>query len=115
MPSIDSQQLLNDIKNAANTVLSADLSSLQGFSERQLLAIAQQAVLVADGIQSGQISAATRDFFLNSLSDMVDSFNATLRGLTAAVLEQLWNSIVTTVWQAISRACGVVLTAPVSH
>jgi hypothetical protein len=110
--AIDVDQLVLEIKNAASQILNKDVSTIRGFSERQLKAIAQQAALVAAGIASGQITDETKDFFLDSLEDMARNYLNTLRGLTTVTIEKIWNAAVTVIWKAISTATGIALPLP---
>ncbi|WKE67127.1 hypothetical protein PVT67_07795 [Gallaecimonas kandeliae] len=116
MAAIDINQLLTSIKTATNQVLNQDIATIKGFSDRQLKDIGQQAITVAEGITTGQITEATRDFFLNSLKDMVKNFLATLEGLVVVTIEKLWNAMVGAIWGAIngaiSAATGLVLPLP---
>lgn len=109
---INVPQLLDDIKNAASTVLKKDLTSIRGFSERQLKAIAQQAAFVGAGIVSGDITDETRDFFLDNLEDMALNFVNVLRGIIQATIQKLWNAIVAVLWKAIETAAGISLPVP---
>lgn len=114
MPSneIDINALMNDMKAAASEVLEKDVTTLRGFSERQLKAIAQQTSLVAMGIASGQITEETRDFFLDSLEDMARNFANTLRGLMMVTIEKVWNAVVGVLWKAIEGVTGLLIPAP---
>ena len=103
--------LIDDIKNTASGILSKDVSTVRGFSERQLHGIATQAALVASGIASGQIDDSTRDFFLDQLVELAKNFVNTLVGLMLATIERLWNAIVSVLWNAISRATNIQLQA----
>ncbi len=104
---IDTTQLINDMKDAATQILNKDVTTLRGFSERQIKAIAQQSELVATGIVSGQITEETREFFLDSIEDMALNFAKTLRGLLMITIEKVWNAIVGVVWNAIEAATGL--------
>lgn len=110
--SIDLNQIITDIKTAASGVLGMDVSSIRGFSERQLKAIAQQTTYVAFGIETGQITGDMEAFFLDSLEDMALSFVRTLRGLVAVTVEKVWNAIVGVLWKAISKAANIALPTP---
>jgi hypothetical protein len=110
--AIDVSQLIEDIKNAASQVLNKDVSTLRGFSERQVKAIAQQAAFVEKGILSGGITDETRDFFLDSLEDMALNFVKTLRGLMMVTIEKVWNAIVGVIWKAIETSTGITLPKP---
>ena len=63
MAGIDVNALVADIKSAAKGVLSRDVSTLRGFAEEQVKAIAQQAAIVAAGIADSSIGPDIRDFF----------------------------------------------------
>lgn len=102
-------QLIADIKDVATQVLNADISTVRGFSERQVKAIAQQAAYVAAGIACGEITEETRDFFLDSIEDMADNFVKTLRGLASVTIEKIWNGVIGVIWKAISGATGLVI------
>lgn len=104
---IDVPQLMNDMKQAASQVLDKDVSSLRGFSERQVKAIAQQADLVAMGIANGGITEETQEFFLDNIEDMALNFAKTLRGLLMVTVEKVWNAIVSVIWKYIEAAAGI--------
>lgn len=115
MAAINVDQLVADIRAAATPILNKDLATVRGFSERQLMALAQQAALVSAGIASHQIMDDTREFFLHGLEQMTQSFLDTLQGLFMATLEKLWNAIVGVVWNTINgaiAATGIVLPVP---
>ena len=111
--AIDIQQLTADIKTAATDILRADVTTFKGFSERQVKAIAQQSALVEIGIQTGQITDETKDFFLDGLEDMALNFVRTLRGLLMVTIEKVWNAIVGAIWKAIQASIpGITLPVP---
>ena len=110
--SIDIDQLIGAMKQAATDVIGQDVSELRGFSERQLKAIAKQAELIAAGVISGEIDEDLRDFFLDALEDMALNFAKTLRGLVMVTIEKVWNAVVGVLWGAISQATGLNLSAP---
>jgi len=104
---IDTVQLAEDIKLAASQILEKDVTTIRGFSDRQITAIAQQTELVTFGISTGQITEETREFFLDSIEDMVLNFARTLRGLLMVTIEKVWNAVVSVIWQAIDAATGL--------
>lgn len=106
---LDVNQLVEDMKTAASNVLETDVSTLRGFKERQLRAIAQQASLVAAGIKNGEITEETREFFLDGIEDMALQFVKTLRGLLMVTIEKVWNAILNVLWSAIKTATGLEL------
>ena len=112
MAGIDVNALVTHIKSAAKGVLSRDVSTLRGFAEEQVKAIAQQAAIVAAGIADSSIGPDTRDFFLDSLEEMAKSFANTLGGMTMVMIEEVWNAIVKVVWDAINKATGLSLVTP---
>lgn len=112
MSAINVSELINDIKDAATGVLNDDITSIRGFSERQVKALAQHAQLVATGIATGGITDETRDYFLDGIEDMVMNFARTLRGLMLVTIEKVWNAIVGVVWRSISAATSIALPIP---
>ena len=110
--TFDANQLVQDMKDVASTILDKDVTTLRGFSERQLKAIAQQAEMVAKGIASGEITDETRDFFLDSIEDMTLNYVKTLRGLMLVTVEKVWNAMVGVIWKAIEAATGLSLSIP---
>ncbi len=109
--SLDTAQLLLDMQNAASTTLQADVSTYEGFAQRQLQGIADQTKQVAAGILTGEITEATRDFFLQDIKDLTLNFVKTLQGLAQVTVEKVWNAMVNVVWAAISKATGLSLSA----
>src|SRR4051794_22597448 len=108
---LDIDQLIADIKNTVSDILKKDIKAVNGFSERQLSGLAHQASLIASGIANGEITDATRDFFLDQLVQLAHNFVNTLIGLVIATIERLWNAVVAIIWQAISRVIGFELPA----
>jgi hypothetical protein len=106
---IDTQILIGDIKSSISNILGKDITTVSGFSSRQLDGIADQTVLIASGIASGEITDATREFFLNQLVEAAKNFVNTMVGLVIATIEKLWNAVVSILWKAISKATGIVL------
>jgi hypothetical protein len=107
--SIDIEHLIREMKDAATQILTKDVTALKGFSERQIKNIAQQAAFIEQGISSGEITAATKDFFLDNLKDMVRNFIRTLQGLAIVTIEKLWNAIIGVIWKAIGTATNITL------
>ena len=105
----DIPTLIKDIKDVATKILKKDVSTLRGFSERQVTAIAQHAVLIQKGIITKDITEETLDFFLDGIEDMALNFVSTLRGLIAVTIEKVWNGIVKVIWEAIEKTTGIVI------
>ena len=102
MSTINVNQLVKDIQSAASAIISKDVTTLAGFSDRQVLAIGQQAALVATGIATGGITPATQQFFLDSIGTMTQNFLETLEGLLWITIEKIWNAAVNVIWGAIN-------------
>ncbi|MCO1335143.1 hypothetical protein MO867_12455 [Microbulbifer sp. OS29] len=107
--SIDTDQLIANIKDAASSVISHDIAGIRGFSDRQLSALALQAKLISQAILSGEISGELRDYFLDSLEDMARNFANTLRGLMTVTIEKIWNAVVGVIWGTIETCTGISL------
>ncbi len=104
--SLDTAQLLLDLQNAASTTLQADVSTYEGFAKRQLEGIAEQTKQLAAGILSGEVSEATRDFFLQDIKDLTKTFVKTLQGLALVTIEKVWNAMVNVLQSALTKATG---------
>lgn len=109
MENINIESIIGEIKETAENILGKDLTSMRGFSKRQLENIANQTVLVGNGIATGQISEFNRDFFLSQLVELVKTFVHSLIGLMVATIEKLWNALVNILWSAISKVAGIPL------
>lgn len=106
---LDIDQLFEDLKNVASEIISKDVTTVRGFSTRQLKGIATQSALVASGIASNQISESLRPFVLDQIIELTQNFVNTLVGLLLVTIERLWNALVNFIWGAISKATGVSL------
>jgi|SRR5690242_1821586 len=111
MALVDIDQLIQDIKTSTSDILGKDVTTIRGFSSRQLNGLANQSALIASGISSGQITPDNRDFFLDQLVELAHNFVNTLVGLLMATIERLWNAVVSIIWSTISKATGVQLPA----
>lgn len=105
--TLDINELMKDIKDTVSGIIGKDVTTVRGFSSRQLTGIANQTSLVALGIGSGEITDFTRDFFLDQLVEMSRNFVNTLVGLLITTIERLWNAVVNVLWSAISKATGI--------
>lgn len=108
---LDIEQLIEDIKTTSSEIITKDVTTLRGFSNRQLRGIATQSALVATGIATGQIRDSLKDFFLDQIVELARNFVNTLVGLTLATIERLWNAIVNVIWGAISKATNIQIPA----
>lgn len=104
---INVSDLIEEIKNTSSAIINKDVTTVRGFSNRQINGIANQTALIATGIKNGQITDETRDFFLEQLVELSQNFANTLVGLTLVTVEKLWNGIVKILWGFISKFTGV--------
>ena len=93
--------IINEIKDIASGILEKDISTVRGFSERQVEAIAKQTVIIQEGIANGDIDEDLREFFLDGLEAMALSFVNTLKGILMVTLEKLWNALVNFLYKAV--------------
>lgn len=100
----DISNVVQEIKNVAAGILKKDLADIQGFSERQLEAIAQQAVTIKAGVLSGDIPPDMMAYFFESLKKATENFANTLVGLLAVTVEKLWNAMADFLWDFIQKA-----------
>lgn len=94
-------EIINDIKEVATNILEKDISTVRGFSERQVEAVAKQAIIIKKGVLNGDIDEDLKEFFLDGLEAMVLNFVNTLKGILSVTIEKVWNAIVDTLWNAI--------------
>lgn len=93
--------IITEIKDIASGVLEKDISTIRGFSERQVEAIAKQTVLIQKGVENGDIDEDLREFFLDGLEAMALNFVNTLKGILMVTLEKLWNALVKFLYKAV--------------
>ena len=93
--------IINEIKDIASGILEKDISTVRGFSERQVEAIAKQTVISQEGIANGDIDEDLREFFLDGLEAMALNFVNTLKGILMVTLEKLWNALVNFLYKAV--------------
>ncbi len=104
--NIDINTLVNEIESTLSSIIKKDITTVRGFSKRQLNGISNQTALLATGIATGQISKNMQDFFLEQLIELARNFVHTLVGLLMATIEKLWNAFVKILWTAIESVIG---------
>lgn len=97
--------MINEIKTISSEILNKDVTTVRGFSERQVEAIAKQTSLIQMGIATGDIDENLREFFLDGLEAMTRNYINTLKGILLVTLEKLWNALVDYLY----RAVGIVV------
>ncbi len=76
-------KIIDSIKDVATTILDKDITTVRGFSERQIEAIAKQTVIIKKGILNGDIDEDLKEFFFDGLEAMALNFVNTLKGILA--------------------------------
>jgi hypothetical protein len=94
-------EIIKDIKEVATNILEKDISTVRGFSERQVEAIAKQTIIIQKGVLNGDIDEDLKEFFLDGLEAMALNFVNTLKGILSVTIEKVWNAIVETLWNVI--------------
>ena len=86
--------LIDEIKKIVSAIIEKDITTVSGFSERQLEAISKQTLIIKGGIATGDIDDDLIDFFLEGLHAMTTNFVNTLKGILKVVLEKVWNAVI---------------------
>lgn len=97
--------IITDLKDITSGILEKDITTVRGFSERQLEAIAKQTALIQKGLENGDIDEDLREFFLDGLEAMTRNFVNTLKGILLVTIEKLWNALLSFLYKAV----GVVI------
>ncbi len=97
--------IITDLKDITSGILEKDITTVRGFSERQLEAIAKQTALIQNGLENGDIDEDLREFFLDGLEAMTRNFVNTLKGILLVTIEKLWNALLSFLYKAV----GVVI------
>ena len=93
--------LISEIRLVASNVIQKDISTVRGFSERQIEAIAKQTLIIQKGVLTGDIDSDLKEYFLDGLEAMALNFVNTLKGILSITIERLWNAIVYVLLKAI--------------
>ena len=93
--------LISEIRLVASNVIQKDISTVRGFSERQIEAIAKQTLIIQKGVLNGDIDSDLKEYFLDGLEAMALNFVNTLKGILSITIEKLWNAIVDVLLKAI--------------
>ncbi len=96
--------IVSDIKNLTSEIINKDVTTVRGFSERQVEAIAKQTVIIQEGIANGDIDEDLEEFFLDGLEAMARNYVNTLKGILLVTVEKLWNALVDFLYRAIGVA-----------
>lgn len=94
--------LIKEIKDVATNILEKDISTVRGFSERQIEAIAKQTLIIQSGVIAGEIDDELKNFFFDGLEAMAQNFINTLKGILKVTIEKIWNAIVDLLWDTVS-------------
>lgn len=103
------EEILEGLKSIGTNIIGKDINLIKGFAEGQLKAIAIQTELVSTGILAGTITDATKDFFLNSLKDMVTNLIRAMIELAEITIEKLINAFIEFIRKTIETIAGTSL------
>lgn len=96
--------IINEIKEVSSNILEKDITTVRGFSKRQVEAIAKQTVMIQVGILNGDIDDDLKNFFFDGLEAMALNFVNTLKGILSVTIEKVLNAVVDLLWKAIETA-----------
>jgi hypothetical protein len=106
--------IIDEIKGAANSVLEqtqevvqTDIAEISGFSKDQMEDIAEYSLMVAKGLANGDVPIARKNRYANQIKGMVSNFLNVMVGVTAILIEKLWNAIVGVLQKLIKKVAGV--------
>jgi hypothetical protein len=109
------EEILNGMEAAVTKITKKDFPVLAEFADRQMKALADQGVWIAEAMRMGEFDGKDqlRDHFLNTLSEMTENFAKVLTALVLITVEKLWNALVKVLWDAINKATSVALPLPI--
>ena len=110
--TVSLEQLISDVNAAVTGVLQKDVTVYEGYNQRQVQAMAQQTLWIAQASAAGQLSDDLRQFFLKQLEDSALVFAKTLAGLAMITIEKVWNAVVGVLWSTVNAAISSVLPQP---
>ncbi|MEJ4087381.1 hypothetical protein [Galbibacter orientalis] len=93
--------IIKEIKEVSSNIIEKDVTEIRGFNERQVEAIAKQAIIIQRGVANGDIDEDLKEFFFDGLEAMALNFVNTLKGILSVTIEKVWNAIVDVLWKAI--------------
>lgn len=110
----DADELIAAMKAAVSGIAKKDFPALTDFAQRQMKALAEQAVWIGEATLQGEFTdkPGLRDHFLKTLDQMTKNLAAVLTGLVALSVEKIWNALVGVIWNALDKATGLALPRP---
>lgn len=93
--------IVSEIKLIATGILKEDVSTISGFSERQVKAIAEQTIKIKAIVVKGDADENLKKFFYRGLKEMTTNFVCTLKGLIITMIEKIINAIIKALWKFI--------------
>jgi hypothetical protein len=108
------EEIIGSIKATLEGIINEDLPVLTDFAQRQLKALADQTVWIAEATANGEFNSnpGLRDHFLTTLADMTNNFAKVMAGLILLTIEKIWNSLVSLLWDTLDKATGLTLPRP---
>ncbi|HSN67404.1 MAG TPA: hypothetical protein VLS94_12240 [Fusibacter sp.] len=109
-PSVS--KLVNDMMQASFSILKKDITTVGGFTKRQLKGMAELAKMIAIGIKEETLSDETVEYSLGRLKSMPEEFIVVIKKIAELEMEKVWNAIIGVLWNAIETAIGFKLPIP---
>ena len=113
--ALQAGDIVASVIGAVKPIIAKDGAVIDTFAKKQLQMMADQAVMIAEGIEAGEFEGPRKkllDHHLKMLETVGRNFVAVLAGLTAITIEKAWNAVVDVVWGAIDKAVGIALPRP---
>lgn len=102
--SISVDDLIGDIGNVMNDILTKDVKLLRGYSETKAKSIARYTKLIAESYAAGEIDEAELQEELDELNLMIERFVRNLKALTNTTVERLIAGVTNVLYGAIRMA-----------
>ena len=114
MPELN--DIVEELKKGVNAIIKSateigkdGIDDISGFSERQLNGIADQSLLIGEGLKNKDLTTEEAKTEFEDLSTLAKNFANTLVGLLAITIEKIWNAMVKILSGVIKSIAGLVL------
>ena len=109
MPDVDFDVLIRDMGEAAVPHLEEGAEKAKAFGRHEADKMARTAMMLAEGVTSGQVDADEAKLILEVQKNASRSVLLTVQGLGIVAVEQAVNAAMTVLMTAVQRATGVLL------
>lgn len=112
LPTAD--EFLAALNSTVLPIIQKDGAAISAFGKRQLEALRDQVILVAEGVAAGDYKGRQKllDHHLHMLNVLAQNFALTCAGLAVITIERVWNALVGVIWDMLDRAAGFALPRP---